>query len=187
MVPLGLAAAISPVPIITSVTLTGTRRPTLTVTAYVLGGLLAYTILGMLTVAVVSTSSQLGHNGTPSPLALAINFVIGGALLALALFSVVTRHHEHGAPRWMTAVQNFGPGRAFLAGIVVLSPHLKNLLLLAAAITDIGAAHLGLISGAVALLLFMTITLAPVLAPLVVHLVRPPEQAAATTARWKDW
>jgi hypothetical protein len=187
MVPLGLAAAMSPVPIMTSVTLTGGRRPRVSVGAYVLGGLLAYAVLGAIGIALIGQSSGLTSRGHPSTLAFTIQVVIGGFFLAFALFSLVTRQSQNGAPRWMSALAGFGPGRAFLAGIVILSPHLKNLLLLAAAFTAIGAAKLGLVSGAVAILLFMAITLAPVLAPLVVHLTQPPERAAATTGAWKGW
>jgi hypothetical protein len=187
MVPLGLAAAASPVPIITGITLTGGRRPTVSLVAYLLGGLLAYAVLGAVGVGLVSQSSVLGREGNPSTLALSIELVIGVFLVAAVLFILLTRRAASGTPRWMTAVEAFGPARAFLTGIVILSPHVKNLLLLAAAINIVGTAHLGAVSSAIAILVFMAITLSPVLAPLVVYLTRPAEQAAARTGGWKRW
>lgn len=187
MVPLGLAAAASPVPIIAGVTLTGTPRPRLSVGAYVLGGLLAYIVVGTIGVTLVNQSSDLGNHGHPSRLALVIQALIGCLFLLVALFSVITRHHQTRTPRWMSALQQFGPGRAFLTGIIVLSPRVKNLLLLIAALTAIGAARVGFLGGAAALLLFVAITLSPALAPLYIQLTRPPEQAAVTTAAWRSW
>jgi hypothetical protein len=187
MMPLGLAAALSPVPIMTGITLSGSRRPMVSVGSYLVGGLLGYGILGAIGIAIIGASSVLGKGGHPSTLALRIELVIGALLLAGALFTLVTRRKGSGPPRWMTTVEGFGPGRAFLAGLVILSPHVKNLLLLTAAINVIGAANLGPEESAAALLFFMAVTLSPVLAPLIVHLIRPPERATALTGAWRSW
>lgn len=187
IVPLGLAAAASPVPVITGITLTGGRRPTLLLLTYILGGLLAYGVVGAIGIGLVGATDELSTKGHPSTLALAIQLAIGGFMLAAALFSFLTRRAEGGAPRWMKAIEGFGPWRSFLAGIVILSPRLKNLLLLAAALNLVGVARLGPISGALAILVFMGLTLAPVLAPLFVYLTQPAERAIAMTGRWKGW
>jgi hypothetical protein len=187
MVPLGLAAAASPVPIMTGITLSGGRRPAALVGSYLGGGLLGYVVIGGIGLAIISQVSGLGTSGHPSTLALTIELVIGGFLLAGALFSVLVGREGSGSPRWMKAIEAFGPARAFLTGLVILSPHLKNLLLLAAALNVIGTAHVGHFTGALAVLVFMIVTLSPVLAPLLVYLTQPPERAAAITGAWKSW
>jgi hypothetical protein len=187
MVPLGLAAAASPVPIMTGITFSSGRNPTLRITVYLLGGLLTYAVIGAIGVAIISATSKLGTHGHPSTLALVIRVVIGALLLAFALFYLALRKVNSGPPRWMQALESFGPSMAFLTGIVILSPHLKNLALLAAAVNAAGSAHLGFVRSAIAILLFMGITLSPVLAPLFVNLTQPPDRAAATTGAWRTW
>jgi len=159
----------------------------LKIAAYILGGLLTYAVVGAAGVAIINATSDLGTNGSPSTLALGIKVIIGAFFLALAAFEFTVRKAGADTPRWMKTIESFGPGRAFLSGIVLLSPRLKNLLLLAAAVDAAGSAHLGPVPSSIAILLFVTITFCPVLAPLVVNLAQPPYRAAAVTGAWRTW
>jgi tellurite resistance protein TehA-like permease len=120
MVPLGLAAVASLVPIIAGITFSSGRNPTLKITAYILGCLLTYSVIGAIGVAIINATTELGNHGHPSTLALTIKLVIGAFFLAFALLYLAVRKVNTGSPRWLQ-LPRLGPGGSGSRGITMSS------------------------------------------------------------------
>src|SRR5438270_1278652 len=174
MIPLGIAAAISPVGAIGGIAVTTGKHPTADSLAYNLGGLLVYLVIGLIAIIWFQGEHEFGHGGHPSTLTSSIKVVIGGALLVLALFYWFIAR-ESTSPKWIETAGALNPPGAFLLGMVVLSPRIKNLSLLFAAFAYVAAAGVGFVSDGLALLLFLALTFVPTLAPLAVYLALPRE------------
>lgn len=185
MIPLGIAAAISPVAAIGGIAVASGKRPGAHSLTYNIGGLLVYGVISLIIIFWLQGRTDFGHSGDPSNLASAVKVVVGVALLVLALFA--WRIATDTSPKWIETAGSLGLPSVFILGMVVLSPRLKNLALLLAAFDYIAAATAGPLSDTMAVAVFLGLTFAPTLAPLAVHVILPAERATAVTGSWRSW
>ena len=144
VLPLAIAAAISPFPIIGVVLMLVTPRARINGTMFVVGWLTGLAVVGAigLTVASAAGASDGGATSTRASV-----FQIGlGALLAVFAFRQWRKRPKPGEeptmPKWMSAVDDFSPRQATTLGVALSAVNPKNLLLTLAAATTIAATDL---------------------------------------------
>lgn len=187
LLPLGLAAALSSVPVTTVLTILLSRHSPAPAVAFMAGYL-----LGLL---VVAGAFALGVRAVPADTAAAsaavggvVLMVLGIGLLGYAGF--LARRHGTGQPseelpRWLRAVGAIRPVPAFgLALALNLRP--KALLLAATLGLVIGTGHLGVVEATVLVLGYAALGGSTVGTPVVLTLARPEamQQRLETAARW---
>jgi threonine/homoserine/homoserine lactone efflux protein len=144
VLPLAVAAAISPFPIIGVVLMLVTPRARINGPMFILGwvaGLAAVGAIG-LTVAGVAGAN---NKGTPSSGANVFEIVLGAILVLLAIQQWRKRPkpgEEAKMPKWMSAVEDFSPIKATGMGVLLSAVNPKNLILTLAAATTIAATGL---------------------------------------------
>lgn len=174
LLPLAVAVAISPIPIIAVVIILGTPRSRVNGPAFGLGwvgGLTAVT-----TVVLVLTSGS-GADDPGSSAATGTNWVqvaLGVVLLVLAARQWRGRPgpgEQAELPGWMEKVDHFGPAASAGAGVVLSAANPKNLLLAVSAGAAVGQAGLSGAEDAVALAAFVMIGSLTVVGAVVYSLV----------------
>ncbi len=186
VVPLALATAVSPLPLLALVVVLLTPRAVPNGLALALGWAVALTAVGAVTVALVDGDAGFDEGGVVPR---AIEVVAGGALVALAVRKWVRRPRGDARvvePRWLVVADRCTPPRAFAlgGGLVLANP--KNLALTVAAA--------GLVAGAGhasqeqfwALVLFAALGTAGLAVPLGLRIVLGP-RAAGTLGRMRRW
>jgi len=182
---LALGVALSPFPIIAVILMLLTPKARINGTAFVAGWFVGLVAVGGIVLAVGSQTSD-SPTSTSSGI---VKLVLGLLLLLLAVRNWQKRPKEgEGAqmPKWMSAIDSFGPVKA--AGLAALLSGLnpKNLLLTAAAATTV--AELGLSTGQEVgwLVVFAVLASLTVATPVVILLVLG-DRADAILSSWKVW
>lgn len=173
VLPLAVAIAIFPVPIIASVLLVGTERGPAKGGAFVATWFLGLVGVGVV-VLLVAEAADANDDGEPATWVSLVLLTLGVACLATAAKGWRGRPREGEeapTPGWMRAIDGFTIARAAAAGVAFSALNPKNLLLAAAAAAEI--AELGLDRGSelTALLVFAVLASVGVAAPLVLVLV----------------
>jgi threonine/homoserine/homoserine lactone efflux protein len=172
MLPAAVGVALSPLPIVAVVLMLATRGGNVNGSAFVAGWWLGLAIVGAI---VLSASSGAGatRQGKPATWVSTLELVLGLLLLLVAMRQ--WRGRPHGAddpptPKWMGALDGFGPLKALGAGVVFSAANPKNLLLAVAGAAAI--AQTGIPGGeqAVAWIVFIVIASIGVAAPVVLSL-----------------
>jgi hypothetical protein len=185
---LGIGAAMAPLPVVLAIALLDTRRPVVNSIVYLLGGLLVYVTLALLGgLVVIVVASGLGSRHQISDTAYAIVALIGAIFLFIAVVTWRSKHRIAIPARVNQMLWSLGPYQAFVLGLLLCSPGLKNITLMVAALGTIAVHGLEGLQAAVAMCVFFLIALAPPAAPLVTYLVLPRERAEAYTAQWQAW
>ncbi len=129
VVPLALAIALSPFPMIPAILLLFTARPRATG-----GGFLAGWAIGIATVVMAVAALAGGLEGRDQPPAWAAptRIVLGLALLALGVRKWLRRRETKGAPAWMAALDEATPTSALKVGLLLSAANPKIVLLAAA-------------------------------------------------------
>ena len=187
ILPLALVAAVTPIAVILSIALQDTPRPVANNVAYILGGALVYVALAILGVFIFNGIQNFGHNEHPSTLSLQVDVVLGTLLIAGSVVAFRKRKRRKLPERVEKVLASVNPVKAFLLGIVVLSPGIRNLTLFFLALTFIAASSLQPIPASILMLAFVAITLSPPAAPLIVALTRPPDRAREIIGTWLIW
>ncbi len=169
--PLAVAAALSPFPIIAVILILVTPRARVNAVAFVIGWLAALTVVGA-AVLLVAASADASENGQPATWVDILKLVLGALFLVIALEQWRGRPHdgdEPVTPAWMGAVEHFSPLKAAGAGAVLAGLNPKNTLLAIAAAASI--AQTGIPGGeqAVAYAVFAIIASLGVAAPIVIY------------------
>ena len=172
VLPLAVAIAIFPIPIIAAVLVVGSERGRRKGAAFVLAwtaGLAA--VAGA--VLVVAGAADASEEGEPATWVSLLLLVLGVLLVVLAVKQWRGRPgagDEAPAPAWMRAVGDFTPAKAAGTGFALSGLNPKNVLLSVAAAAEI--AEVGLPAGqqAAVLAVFVAIASAGVLTPLVLSL-----------------
>jgi hypothetical protein len=171
VLPLAVGVAISPVPIIAVVLMLVTTRARVNGSAYVAGWLLGLGVVGAVVLLVASSAEATSH-GEPATWVSVLELVFG-ALLALASLKQWRGRprgdQEPATPKWMGAMQGFGPGKALAAAAVLASANPKNLPLAVAAAASIAATGISGGEQAVAYLVFALVGAVGVAAPVVIY------------------
>jgi threonine/homoserine/homoserine lactone efflux protein len=172
MLPAAVGVALSPLPIVAVVLMLATRGGNVNGSAFVAGWWLGLAIVGAIVLS-VSSGAGATSQGKPATWVSTLELVLGLLLLLVAMR--LWRGRPHGAedpptPKWMGALDGFGPLKALGAGVVFSAANPKNLLLAIAGAAAI--AQTGIPGGqqAVAWIVFIVIASIGVAAPVVLSL-----------------
>lgn len=183
LVPLGIAVAASPFPVIPAILFLLTPRPVATAGAFLAGwwtGIVAGT-----TAFVVLSSVVQGFDEPPTWVAWA-RVVLGSVLVALGVRQWSTRARRTEAPGWMRSLEGSTPASAGRLGLLLSAANPKILLLSAAAGLSIAAAGEPAGRTAVTVALFALLGSVSVAVPLVTHLALG-DRARMPLERARDW
>lgn len=173
VLPLAVAVAVFPVPIIAVVLVLGSDRGTAKGLAFVLAWLAGLAAVGAVALALGGLAGA-DDSGEPATWVSLLLLGLGVLLLVLAVGQWRGRPsagEEAPVPGWMRTVDEFTASRAAAAGFALTALNPKNVLLTVAAAAEI--AEVGLPAGQeiVVLIGFVVVASAGVLAPLVLSLV----------------
>jgi threonine/homoserine/homoserine lactone efflux protein len=172
VLPLAVAIAVFPVPIIAAVLLVGSDRGRAKCAAFVFAWLLGLVAVGAI-VLVIADGADASDGGEPVTWVNALLLVLGVVLIAAGLKQWRSRPasgDEAPTPRWMLAIDDFTMAKAGLAGLALSGVNPKNVGLTAAAAAEIAAFGLPAEQQIAVLLVFVVVASVGVLTPLVVAL-----------------
>lgn len=188
ILPLAIAVAISPVPIIAIVLMLGGPQARSDGIAFTAGWILGLSVVGTV-VLVVASGHETTSSGTPRTWVSLLKLLIGVVFLLIAAKEWRGRPregHEAAMPKWMQTIDTFKAGKAFGGGVLLSAVNPKNLALTiaaAAAIAEIGSSNA---QEAGAMAVFVAIGSVTIIAALVIYFVKG-EQAAEILDRVKGW
>jgi threonine/homoserine/homoserine lactone efflux protein len=172
VLPLAIAAAISPFPIIGVVLMLVTPRGRRNGSMFILGWIVGLAVVGVVGLAIASGAGASDH-GSASDTANLFQIGLGIALLVFAVRAWRKRPNageEPTMPKWMNAVDEFSPLQAALTGVALAAVNPKNLLLTLAAATTIAATGLAVSDQVIAFTVYAAIATIGVAVPLVLFL-----------------
>jgi len=186
--PLAVGVALSPVPIIAVVLMLTTPKARANGPAFVLGWLLGLAVVGAIVLALAGPGGA-SEEGQPAAWVSWLKLLLGLGLLLVAVRQFRGRPRGDEAaplPKWMGAIDRFGPGQALGSGAALAGANPKNLLLAVAAAAAI--AQTGIAGGqqAVAYAVFAVVGTLGVGAPVVVYFAMG-KRSAELLGRLKDW
>jgi hypothetical protein len=186
--PLAVGVALSPVPIIAVVLLLTTARARANGPAFVLGWLVGLGIVGAIVLALAGPGGA-SEEGQPAAWVSWLKLLLGLGLVLVAVRQFRGRprgDEEAPLPKWMGAIDRFGPGQALGGGAALAGANPKNLLLAVAAAAAI--AQTGIPGGqqAVAYAVFAVIGTLGVGTPVGIYLAMG-KRSAELLGRLKDW
>jgi threonine/homoserine/homoserine lactone efflux protein len=156
MLPIAVGIAVSPLPIVAVVLMLATPRGRVDGPAFVIAWIVGLAAIGAVVIAVVGDDAEADSDGTPGWVS---GLKLGLGILLLLLAAKQWRGRPRGGapaelPKWMRALDTFGPVKALGAGVALSLLNPKNLLLLIAGATVIaqGGLSAGQEAGALALL-----------------------------------
>jgi len=171
VLPLAIGVAISPVPIIAVILMLVTPRARANGPAFVVGWVVGLAIVGAVVLAIAHPADATDDEG-PATWVSVLKLVLGLALVLVALREWRGRPHEGeeaALPKWMGALDGFGPGKALGAGAVLSGLNPKNLLLSVGAAAAIAGAGVSTGEEIGAYAVFAVIATLGVAAPVVLY------------------
>jgi len=171
MLPIAVGIAVSPLPIVAVVLMLATPRGRTDGPAFVAAWIVGLTIIGVIVIAAVGGNAEADSGGTP-------DWVSGLKLTLGVLLLLVGLHQWRGRPRgdapaelpkWMRALDTFGPVKALGAGVLLSLLNPKNLLLAIAGASVIAQGGLSVGQEAGALAIFVAIGTIGVATPVVLY------------------
>ena len=173
VLPLAVAVAVFPVPIIAVVLVLASDRGLLKGVAFVVAWCAGLGAVGAVVLA-LSGTADASEGGEPATWTSLLQLGLGLLLLALAAKQWVGRPRageEAPMPGWMRKVNEFTVAKAAGAGFALSALNPKNILLVAAAAAEIAAVGLAAGREAVVLLAFVVVASLGVLTPIALSLV----------------
>ena len=171
MLPIAIAIAASPPPIIVAVLMLVSARPRANGLAYALGWVAGIAALGTL-VLVIAETADASDDGDPATWASLLNLAFGVVLLALAARQWSGRPRagdEVPIPAWMGAISAFTPVKAAGAGFGLSVANPKNVLFVIAAAATEAQADLSAGQEALAWAVFVCLASLGVAVPLLLY------------------
>jgi threonine/homoserine/homoserine lactone efflux protein len=168
-IPIGLAVALSPFPIIAIVLILAVPGGLARGLAFLGGALAGVSAAGALVLALESRADPT-EAGDPATWISVAKLVLAGLLVALALGKWRGRPPPGGAPKmpgWMAATESLSAPRAALMGVLLSGVNPKNLVLIVAAATSIAGAAEATGAQIAALLVFVSCACLGVALPVV--------------------
>jgi threonine/homoserine/homoserine lactone efflux protein len=188
ILPFAVGVAISPMPIVAVVLMLVTAKGRVNGPAFLGGWLVGIGAVGALLLLLASGGDAV-ENGAPATWVEWLKLVLGVLLLLVALRQWRGRPRggeEPAAPRWMTALEGFGPIKAAGAGTLLSAVNPKNLLLIVAGATAIAETGISAGEQAVTLVVFVLIASLGVGAPVVLYFALG-DGSRATLERLETW
>lgn len=180
ILPLALAVAISPIPIIAIVLTLGTPRARSNGIAFTLGWIAGLTIVGTV-MLLVSSGNATQSSGAPATWTSVLKLLFGALFLALAVHSWrgrPKRGEDAEMPRWMAAIDTFTLAKMLGLGALLSGLNPKNLALTVAAAATIAQADISGGQQAGALVVFILIGSLTILTPVVIYFAMGTEAKA---------
>lgn len=188
VLPLAIAIAIFPVPIIAVVLMVGSGRGLSKGVAFVLAWCVGLTVVGTI-VLLVAEVADAGDAGEAAAWVNVLLLSLGLLLLAAAVKQWRSRpsaDEETQTPGWMRTVDDFTVAKAGGTGFALSALNPKNVLLTVAAAAEIAAVKLPGTQQTAVLLVFVLIASAGVLTPLLLSLALG-ERSGALLDGLRDW
>jgi threonine/homoserine/homoserine lactone efflux protein len=188
VLPLAVAVAIFPVPIIVAVLLVGSDGGRAKGVAFVSGWVAGLAAVGAI-VLLIAGAADASDEGDPATWANVLLLVLG---LVLVVYAVKQWRGRPGAseeppiPGWMRALDDFSPLKAVGAGFALTGLNPKNVLLTVAAAVEIGEVGLSAGEQIVALVVFVAVASLGVLGPLIAA-VALGDRSREPLARLRGW
>jgi threonine/homoserine/homoserine lactone efflux protein len=171
ILPLALAVAISPIPIIAVVLTLGTPRARSNGIAFTVGWVAGLTIVGTI-VLLASSGNATQSSGAPATWTSVLKLGLGALFLALAVRAWRGRPRpgeEAEMPRWMARIDTFTGGKMLGLGALLSGLNPKNLALTVAAASTIAQTDIPGGREATALAVFILIGSLTIVAPVVIY------------------
>jgi hypothetical protein len=173
LIPLGVAAAVSTVPILVTILILLSENRNRSALPYLIGGVVG--TLFLLTVGTIAASSlPRPRPRQPNTVLGTLEILIGVALVVVGVLAIRRREQSPGGqePKWAHAVGAIGAGRSLGLGLALnLRP--KSILLCAAASLALYSANAGVEDTAVLILVYTAIATSTVVLPVVATLLSP--------------
>lgn len=170
LLPLTMAIALTPPPIVAIVLIVGGPRGRAAGPAFMLGWLLALTLL---TSVAMFLFDKLGESGQGNaPIVYWLQVVVGLLLLWAALRQWQKRPRddaEPAIPKWASSLSNVAPMRAIILGVAVSGANPKIIGLVFAAISSLAYLPLSAGDWVVAAVVFILLSSFPVIAVVIAH------------------
>jgi Sap, sulfolipid-1-addressing protein len=186
--PLAIAVALSPVPIIAVVVLLTSSRARSLGPVFVLGWLLGLVVVGAIVLAVVGPSGA-GSSGQRTRWVSWVLIVLGLLLLVEAVRRLrgrARRREEVPLPAWMGAIDRLKPAAALGGGVVLGGVRPRSLLLVVGGAAAIAQTGIAAGQQAIAYAVFAVVATIGVAAPVVVYFVMG-TRSGELLGRLKGW
>jgi hypothetical protein len=183
IMPVAVAIAVNPVPIIAAIVMTATERPVANGVAY-LAALIAVSYGFGAVVLVLFHGTALGAGTRTGHLIMVLWLFIGLAFLAAFLFLLVRRPKagkEGDEPGWMHWIGRLGPLGAAVVGVMLVNYEMEG-----PALSDILASPVTRTEAFVALALFVAVAVSTSAVPVVAY-VAAPGPVGTVLERAKEW
>lgn len=185
---LGVAVAISPVPIIGVVLMLATPRARANGPAFLVGWVGGLAVLGTV-VLLVSSGADASSSGQPASWVSVLKLVLGALLLAVAVRQ--WRGRPRGdqpakLPTWMEAIDRFNALKALGMGVLLATVNPKNGLMTIAAGAAIAQTGVGAGKAAVALAIFIAIATVGVAVPVAIFFILG-DRSARLLGDMREW
>ena len=188
ILPLAIGVAISVLPIIALILMLITPRARGNGLAFLAGWVLGLVIVGG-SVLVIAGVAGVSSSSGPSTAAYAIKLLLGVLFLLLATRQWHSRPapgEQPPAPKWLAALDTFGPGKSLGLGAALSGVNPKNLILTIGAAASIAQAGLPGGQQASVLAVFIALGSVTVATPLVIYLAMG-AKAAGILDGWRTW
>lgn len=172
VLPAAVGVALSPIPIVAVILMLGTPRARSNGPAFAVGWILGLTVVSV--VVLLLTGGSDDPNSGASDASDGITLGLGLLFLVMAARQWRKRPEAGEAaelPKWMTAVDQFTPVRAFVLGVGLSAVNPKNLALTLAAAASIAQAGMSAGEDVVAIAIFVAIASLTVAGSVLLYLV----------------
>jgi hypothetical protein len=186
--PIALAVAFSPIPIIAVILMLFSQRPKSNGLGFLIGWVVGIAIVGGLVVGLAQTE-PLSIDKAPTEAVSMFKILLGLILLGLAIIQWRNRpgpDEQPPAPRWVNSIDTLNPAAATGLGAISSGVNLKNLTLILAAAAHIAKANLSVAGAVFALSVFIIFASLTVAIPVIYYLLAG-EKAEERLTTWKDW
>ena len=188
VLPAAVAVALSPLPVSAAILLLLGADPARKNLGLVLGWVAGLVLVSVVAVVALGGAATDDTGETSSGIGWG-KVALGAGLVVLALRN--WRHRprdgqEPDVPRWMAALDSFGPAKAFGLGFLLSAVNPKNLLLTVSAGASIAAAELSVGGDVATVAVFVALASATIALPLAVF-VTSRDTAAAKLSATRTW
>jgi hypothetical protein len=188
ILPLAVAAGLSPIPIVAIVALLATPAARLNSPAFIAGWVIGLGLLGSVLLLLAGTT-EASRGGSPTDGVSWVRLALGTALVAMAVSRFrrrVSRSAEPKEPPWMSRVDGFGWKQSLGLGFGLSALNPKNVFLMAAAVAAIAGAGETVAVEAASLAIYVAVASIGIAGTVAVALVAG-ERSGAILAGLKDW